>query len=749
MPRTIRFTCVVSVAMLFSASMVSGQNTGRVARATFVDEAPTIDGFIDDAVWARAEPITGFVQQVPIEGNPATEKTEVRILYDERAIYIGAILYDSQPDEILITDSRRDSGLGGMDSFQIIFDTYHDRQNGFVFGTNVSGIEADGQVTNEGGGFSRGGRANANVGSGAGFNRNWDASWTVRTRVTEESWMAEFEIPLISLRYGSNPQVWGVNFQRNISRSQEQLFWAPIGQIYNLHRLSQAGELHGLELEAPRNLKITPYAVGSSSRTYADPLETEADLNGDFGIDVKYGVTPSLTLDLTYNTDFAQVEVDEQVVNLTRFNVRFPEKRPFFLENAGQFTAGKPGVDLFFSRRIGVDASTRAVVPILGGARMSGKAGPFNLGFLTMQTDLLRADQSLGSPRAVLTPYNNYSMLRLSRELPNRSSFGGIVLNRDAMGSGSASDDWNRTFGLDGRLGVGQYMDFRGFISRTVTPGESGDEMAYNIVGEYKRGGLDTSAEYTQIGDGFNPEVGFLRRGSFRSSDFRVAYRYQEPNVSWIRLLRPHTQLTTIWDLEGFLEEQIYHLHPLIIEFENGWGGGGLVDWDWEGFQAPFEISPGVVVPAGEYKYIHTEFNMNTDRRRSLSFSTTLSLGGFLSGNETSTINALSVRGGSKFSASIGWTRHDIDLPWGDFVTNLSQARFNYSFTPRVNFQSLIQYNDRDENWSGNLRFAWLNAAGAGSGLFVVYNATQALEGLGPINRTFIIKYSRQLDVLR
>ena len=445
----IRILFIVPVAMIFSAAMVSGQNASRVGWATLVDEAPTIDGFIDDAVWARAEPFTGFVQQAPIVGNPATERTEIRILYDESAIFIGAILYDSEPDEILVTDSRRDSGLGGMDSFQIIFDTYHDRQNGFVFGTNPAGIEFDGQVTNEGGGMRGGGRATSNVGSGAGFNRNWDASWTVRTRVTDVGWTAEFEIPLSSLRYGTKPQVWGVNFQRNISRSREQLFWAPIGQVYNLYRLSQAGELHGLELEEPRNLKVTPYAVGSASRTYTNPVETEADLDGAFGLDVKYGVTPSLTLDLTYNTDFAQVEVDEQVVNLTRFNVRFPEKRPFFLENAGLFAAGKPGVDLFFSRRIGVDASTRAAVPILGGARMSGRAGQFNLAFLTMQTDRLLATESLVDPRAVLTPYNNYSMVRVSRELPNRSSLGAIVVNRDAMGSGSASDDWNRTFGLD------------------------------------------------------------------------------------------------------------------------------------------------------------------------------------------------------------------------------------------------------------------------------------------------------------
>ena len=749
MTKMIRITFIVPVAMLFSASMVSGQNPSRVGRATFVDEAPTIDGFIDDAVWARAELMTDFVQQEPIVGRPATERTEIRILYDDTAIFIGAVLYDSEPDGILVTDSRRDSGLGNMDSFQIIFDTYHDLQNGFVFGTNPAGIEYDGQVTNEGQGSSRGGgRRTATVGSGAGFNRNWDASWTVRTRVTDVGWTAEFEIPLRSLRYGTKPQVWGVNFQRNISRKREQVFWAPIGRVYNLYRLSAAGELHGLELEEPRNFRVTPYAVGSASRAYTNPLDTEADLNGDVGIDAKFGVTPSLTLDLTYNTDFAQVEVDEQVVNLTRFNVRFPEKRPFFLENAGLFTAGKPGVDLFFSRRIGVDASTRRAVPILGGARLSGRAGEFNIAFLTMQTDRLLDEESLVDPPEVLTPYNNFSMARVSRELPNRSSFGGIVVNRDAMGSGSASNDWNRTFGVDGKLGAGPYTDFRGFISRTVTPGQTGDEMAYNFRGEYRRGGLESHVEYTQVGDGFNPEAGFLNRRSFRSSDFRIYWRYQTPNISWLRQLSPHTQLTTFWDLEGFKEGQTWHIHSP-IDFENGWGISPLVDIEWEGFQEPFEISPGVWVPAGEYTYAETEWGVTSDQRRTVSFSTTFTLGGFLSGTQTGTNTTLRARSGSKFNASIGWNRRDIDLPGGDFVTNLIQARFNYSFTPRVNLQSLVQYNDRAESWSGNFRFGWLNAAGAGTGLFIVYNETQALEGLGPINRTFIIKYSYQFDVLK
>ena len=745
----LRMLIAIAAAASLTASNLSAQNGSLIGNATFVESGPTIDGLIDDAVWARAQPITGFVQQEPDEGRPASEKTEVRILYDGRAVYIGAILYDTEPERIVVTDSRRDSELGDMDSFQVIFDTYHDLQNGFVFGTNPAGIEYDGQVSNEGqgggggGGAGGRGRGTATVGSGSGFNKNWDASWTVRTRVTDVGWTAEFEIPIRSLRYGPKPQIWGLNFQRNIRRKREQVFWAPVARLYNLYRLSTAGELHGLDLDEPRNFKVTPYTTGSVARAYDDPTQTEPDADGSVGLDAKFGVTPSLTLDVTYNTDFAQVEVDEQVINLTRFNVRFPEKRPFFLENAGLLAAGKSGVDLFFSRSIGIGPDG-APVPIVGGTRLSGRTGGLNVGFLMMRTD--RVPGEPGEPDVV--PKNNFAVARVSREFPNRSSLGGIFVSRDAAGPGSAADDLNRTYGVDGKLGLGENVDFRGFVARTETPGLTGDEMAYNVRGQYRRGGLDTHIEFTQLGDDFNPEVGFLTRRAFQSIDSRIFLRVRTPSVSWLRELRPHTQVTTIWDLDGFREGQTWHFDSH-IDFESGWFISPAIDVETEGFQEDFEVAPGVFVPAGEYTYWETDWRLNSDQSRPLAFSTVFALGEFLAGDQTSINATLTARSGSSFNASIGWSRRDIRLPWGNFTTNLAQARFNYSFSPRVNFQSLIQYNDRADNWGGNLRFGWLNASGAGTGLFVVYNESQRLEGLGPIHRTFVIKYSRQFDVLR
>src|SRR5262245_22535037 len=336
-------------------AFLPAQDSVRTARANRVQTAPVLDGELNDEVWKLAELIDGCVQSDPLEGRPATERTEVRIVYDDQTLYVAVMCYDSEPGAILVTDSRRDSDLTETDSFQLILDTYLDQQNGFVFGTNPAGIEYDGQVSNEG--FGEGG-------AGGGFNKNWDGTWEVQSRMNDEGWSAEFAIPLRTLRYGKAPQTWGVNFSRNIKRKREIVYWSPVLRVYDINRLSAAGELHGLDLETPRNFKITPYVIGTALRDYRpannQPVRTKYD--GDFGFDVKFGVTPSLNLDVTYNTDFAQVEVDEQQINLTRFNVFFPEKRPFFLENAGTFAVGKAeAIDLFFSRRIGIDEETNSL----------------------------------------------------------------------------------------------------------------------------------------------------------------------------------------------------------------------------------------------------------------------------------------------------------------------------------------------------------------------------------------------------
>ena len=742
-PKTSAFLTFIAAALLvlfLLSPEAIAQQTPPVAMAKRATESPAIDGVLDERVWQEATPLTDFVQSDPAEGKPATEKTEVRILYDDEAIYVGVICYDNNPSRILITDTRRDSGLGEMDSFQMIFDTFHDLQRGFIFGTNAAGTEYDAQFTNEGEVLSARpppptlGRQQAQAGTA--MNVDWNASWEVKTRVSEIGWTAEFRIPLRTLRYASAPQVWGLNFSRNIYHKREQVYWAPLQRIYTLTRLVSAGELRGLGLPATHNFQVTPYLVGSANRNFAASSATNRD--GDWGLDSKIGVTPSLNLDLTYNTDFAQVEADDQQINLSRFNLIFPEKRPFFLENRGLFAVGKNGqVDFFFSRRIGI-TDTGTLVPIQGGARLTGKAAGANIGLLNIQT------KSVGN-----TPANNFTAARINKELPNRSSIGAIFINRAATGSLAGTDNWNSTYGVDGRLGIGEELTFTGFAGRTETPGRTGREYAFGGGYQFRNRQVRNYIEYNQIGEDFNPEVGFLERnGGFRRflTGWHEAVRSKALAKAGIREMQPHIIYEGYWGWDGELETASLHMDGA-TNLENTSNISPAFNIDWEGLERPFEVYPGVIVPPGHYRSAHVELDQSSDRRRWFSGQLTWKHGGFLSGDQNALAPSFTLRRGGDVSATFRWTRSHFTLPQGTFTTNLGSFRALYNFSPALNAQALIQYNDRTDRWSTNVRFGWVTTAG--TGLFVVYNDTEALNGLGPVNRSFILKFSRQFDLLQ
>ncbi|MEE8586112.1 MAG: DUF5916 domain-containing protein, partial [Acidobacteriota bacterium] len=540
-----RTPIAVTALLLGIPALAAPESSAALPRpaltAVRVEEAPVLDGeVLNDPAWDAAPSASGFRQTTPDELQPSSQKTEVRVIYTAATLYFGIVCYDDNPSAIVISDSRRDASLNETDSFQIILDTYRDQQNGFVFGTNPAAIEYDGQVSREGSGGGGGGRQRG--GSGGGFNINWDGAWEVRTSIGDKSWSAEFAIPFKTLRYPSRRrQNWGVNFQRNIRRRNETAFWAPLSRQFNLYRLSEAGRLDGLEIPSLRNLKVIPYLLGEISKEGGNDTRRLGEVGGD----IKYSLTPALTLDVTYNTDFAQVEVDEQQINLDRFSLFFPEKRPFFLENAGLFSVGRSGdVDLFFSRRIGLDDDGQEV-PILAGARLSGKIGGTNVGFLNMQTEEVQGR----------TQGNNFMVGRVSREFGNRSSLGALFVNRQGTGEQAPDDDYNRTYGFDGRLGLGQYGLISGFAALTDSPDLEGDEYAYQFRAEYNSQAWRLNADYTEVADNFNPEVGFLRRSGYRNPSFLI-FRTFRPASSPLGLheLRPHVSWRGFWDFEGFQE---------------------------------------------------------------------------------------------------------------------------------------------------------------------------------------------------
>ena len=627
--------------------------------------APALDGnILDDEVWRGVVAGGDFRQTTPDEGQPASENTEVRIGFTTDTLYIAVVCYDRTPSAIIASEARRDAPLDDSDSVRVILDTFHDQQNGFVFGTNPNALEYDGQVTNEGQGGSivLGG---AQAGSGGGFNLNWDASWAVRTSVTDIGWSAEFAIPFRTLRYpAGDAQPWGINFQRTIRRRNEVAYWSPLSRQFTLFRLSQAGTVTGLEIPGQRNLKLTPYALGRSA--HAGRTSGASTSSGDVGGDLKYSLTPSMTLDATVNTDFAQVEVDEFQINLDRFNLFYPEKRPFFLENAGLFAVGSPAeVELFFSRRIGIGEDGE-VIPIVAGARVSGQVHGLNVGLLNMQTD------SFGSQAA-----SNFTVARVRKDLPNRSNIGAIVVNRDGTGSLSGPRDYNRSFGVDGRAGIGRYGFVSGFAARTVTPDSGDDPGAFEVRAERDSPSWLLTSMFTSVGRDFNPEVGFLSRdGGFRKGEALIFYRYRPTDFIGLQEIRPHTSYRGYWDRDGFQTTGFAHFDSH-WEWKNGYEVHTGFNLTREGVTQPFEIYPGIFVPRGTYDEKEVQLVIFTPRAKAVSLQMTTRAGGFFGGDRVGVTPSLKIRLSEEFNAEVNVTRNDVDLPGGSFQTTLARTRLS------------------------------------------------------------------------
>jgi len=719
-----------------------------VAVAIAATILPQLDGnILDDPAWRQAQSVGQLWQNTPDEGELASEKTDIRILYSDETIFFGVVCYDRDPGNIIVSESSRDARLDNTDAFQIILDTYKDGQNGFVFGTNPAGIEYDGQVTNEGQGMViMGGQRG---GSGGGFNINWDGSWEVHTSISEVGWSAEFAIPFRTLRYTEGAaQEWGLNFQRNIRRRNENAYWAPLPRQFKLHRLSLAGTLTNLTVPNHRNLQLLPYVLGSNSRD-VDISADRWSQDGAIGFDLKYSLTPSLTLDLSYNTDFAQVEVDEQQINLNRFNLFFPEKRSFFLENAGLFSVGSSGeVELFFSRRIGIGPDGQEV-PITGGGRITGKLGAVDVGLLSMSTESIAPMEDSDAVQA-----NNFTVARVKRELANRSSLGAILVNRMGYGRLTPANDYNRTVAVDGRLGIGQYGLVESFVAKTTTPDLAGDDLAFKLGANYNSEKWRLALNLTDVGSHFTPEVGFLRRENFTSSEVLIYRTIRPQDFFGLHEIRPHTSYRGYWNhSNGFHQSGFWHIDNH-WEWKSGSEIHTGVNLTHEGVEEPFEIYPldSVMVSTGSYDHAEIQLVAFTNRAHWWWASFRLVAGGYFGGTRMAPSPSFGIRYGEKYNLSVSLRQNNIDLPAGSFQTNLIQVRTAYSFTPRTLIQALVQYNDRAARWSANVQLRWLQQAN--TGLFIVYNQGGDVDGAaGPIrnttSRSLILKYTHLFDVFR
>ncbi|MEE8348805.1 MAG: DUF5916 domain-containing protein [Acidobacteriota bacterium] len=715
MPKAlIIFSLLLLTVLSFSQAWAA--ESKRVS-ASFTESPIIIDGNLDEWQWTQVEPAADFIQKNPKTGEPATEATEVRFLYDGDNLYLGIICFDSAgTDGITVTDMTRDYSDSQNDHFAVVLDTFDDDRTGFLFATNPTGAKRDAQISSQG-----------------SPNFDWDAIWHVKTRITDQGWQAEMAIPFKTLRFREGEgQMWGVNFIRRIRRKNEDTQWSPVPRPYRISRMSFAGSLEGISgLRQGRNLYLKPYVSTPLARREGD----DVDFNPEMGLDVKFGVTPGLTLDLTLNTDFAQVEADEQQINLTRFSLFFPEKREFFLENASIFGFGNagrgfgPGAggDLipFFTRRIGI--SRGRLVPILGGARLSGRASSYSVGVLSMQADEFEEVSS-----------TNFSVVRLRRDIFRNSDVGGLFVNKQ-----DSDGRFNRTYGADLHLRFFNYLDINTFLLKTDTSNIEGQELASNISVTWSEPRFDLEAKFLDIEENFNPEVGFVPRTDMRKTRGKFAYKPRPgERIPWIREFQPSVSLDYITDQENVLETRNVTGNFATI-FQNGGSVTFAYQSRFERLDTPFEIRPTQEVKIGDYQFEEFSGTFSSDQSRMLVGRGTVSTGDFFDGEKDTYRVDFGFHPGYHLATDLTWRHDDVRLPSGEFTTTLVTSRSRYSFSTTMFLNALIQYNSALREISSNIRFNWIYKPL--SDFFLVYNERRATTG-GVKERALIAKFTYVFD---
>lgn len=695
----------------------AAQPAQPVARAVRVDAAPVIDGRLDDPAWAQAPAISGFRQREPREGAAATEATTVRIAYDATHLYVAAALADSQPDAIRATELRRDNTLESDDTFSVLLDSYHDHRNAFVFRVNPRGTRFDALVRNE----------------ARFYAADWDEQWTAAAAIGPAGWTVEIAIPFKILRFTADEeQTWGVNFERVIKRDNELDYWAGWGRDYTFHNVSQAGHLAGIAgIRQAERLRIRPYAVAGVERLGAVTRPEGASFIGQVGIDdLKYAVTSTLTADLAANPDFAQTEVDQQQVNLTRFSLFFPEKRQFFIEGAdslrmgvGLLHFGPPPLDLLYTRNIGLSPSGEPV-PVRVGAKLTGKVSGYDVGLLNVQTG---PEGGAGG--------ENFAVGRVRKEILGRSYIGGIVTNRQGNGGR------NTVVGADARFTFFRNVNVMGLVARATDRGRA-PQWARQLGAEWRDDLVEVGANYIDVDPDFTPGIGFVRvrerligvRGSLKPRPGRWGIRQFEltPSLVWYhdgdRELRSRDRQFT-----------------LATAFESGDRLELSATSSAERVVRPFPIGPGVVLPAGFYEWTSGAVTVRTYNGRKVSGSLTASSGAFYDGDKRTLTVAGDIRPGRLLSLNPSYSTNDVHLGAGDFVTHLFGLRANLSFSTNLLTSAFVQYNSAGQLAATQVRFNYIFRTI--DNLYVVFNETRYTGGVfdGQANRSLIMKVTYSL----
>jgi hypothetical protein len=670
---------------------LAAQDTPR-ATARRATGAIRLDGRLTESDWESTSPIGPLVQREPVEGRPPTESTDVRVLFDDDFIYVGIVCHETHPGGIIATQLTRDANLDVDDSVTIVFDPFFDHRNGFFFQVNPSGARSDGQISN----------------NAQSLSRDWDGIWDAAVVRSAEGWTVEIAIPFKTLRFRPDQTVWGFNVERQIKHLFETDRWAAARVTSWIGNLADAGELAGLEgARQGHGLDVRPYVSGG---------EDTGDRQFTGGLDVFKNLTPNLNASLTVNTDFAETEADIRQVNLTRFPLFFPEKRAFFLEGAGVFdVAGLAGgTDLipFFTRRIGLNGTDQDVqvqVPIGVGAKVVGRQSGYNVGLLDVET----RDLPDGS-----VPRQNLFAARVSRNFFEQSWVGAIVTSGNPEGTGA-----NNLLGVDARLATSKFRGDKNvaldlFAERTDDR-VLGKDYAAGFGVSYPNDRWDLYLNWKQIGDSFQPGLGFVPRVGIRTTNARVAFQ-PRPGRWGIRQWFFELEPEYITNLENRLENWRLFIAPFNVRTESGEHLEWNVIPEFEHLDAPFEIYPGVVLPVGSYQWhrYRTEANTATKRRWVVDFA--YWWGGFYNGTRNQATFGLTLKPNSHLSLALALDRNDITLPEGRFYTQVLTARADYNFTPNVSWQNLQQYDNESRLLSFQSRFRWILRPG--NDLFFVVN---------------------------
>jgi hypothetical protein len=689
-----------------------------------------LDGLLSEPFWSRAVPIDDFTQQEPVEGGTPSQRTVVRVAYDSDALYIGAMVYDD-PDGILAYQKRRDQGLGTDDRFMWILDTFQDGRTGYFFEINANGLMGDGLM---GGG---GGRGGGGGGGGFGVNKSWDGIWEARVERLPDGWSAEIRIPFGTVNFDPGSDTWGINFQRTIRRENEEILWRGWRRNQGIFNPVFAGRLTGLQgLSQGIGLEVKPYATQSWREVAGD--EDPTTFPGDVGGDVTYSITPGLRAAASYNTDFAEVEVDQRRVNLTRFPLRFPEQRDFFLEGSSVYTfAPRSGPTPYFSRRIGLEGGQ--AIPIDYAARLGGQAGALELGFLHVGTG------SVGDVEG-----ERFSVARVKRRLFEQSSLGAIYTHR-TTGSGAdgiAPAD-RHTAGMDLDFKTAHFLGDNNFEMEAFWVWNSNPDPAvdrslsqltargfrFNFPNDEYQGHLS----YREFGDDYSPAVGFVTRNNFRRVEPRVAWAPRPESIPWLRQMEFSLQYRQLNNLEsGDLEERTWDFGLLQLDLESGDNVELRVSRTYEYLDDGFEVSDGIVIDPGGFTTWETTLQGRTTGRRPVSLRGEVSRGDFWDGDRWRFSTDLTFRPQPGYSVSVDFERNEVTLPAGDFDTHLVRLNGAWDISPWASVTSNVQYDDVSEivGLFGLLR--WIIKPG--NEVFLVY--THNWESLGPaddpLDRRFV-----------